>query len=223
MYFMLFLISLMVAFHCSFSFQVHLGHKIASRSRMKMYGKGGAIPKSTDRVRVQLLDDVERIGYKDDIVKVSKEQWMNILLPRKASKVIEEWDTETIEKAAEVTSARKLAELRELAKAISDLSVLEIKENATRNLKLFAVVSAKRVMDILKQHLDKKQTDKMTVKAVGIADISVWKDDVQKYVGINFQTIGEIRSAGLYKVVLRLKATDELVPFQLRIIPEVLG
>ncbi len=148
---------------------------------------------------------------------------MNILQPRKASKVVEDWETEKIEKAAAITTARKLAELQELAKAITDLSVLEIKENATRNLKLFGAVGSKKVMDILKQHLSKKQTDKMTVKAVGIADISVWKEDVQKYVGINYQTVGEIRNSGLYKVLLKLKATDELVPFQLRIIPEVLG
>jgi len=213
------LVCIVVLLHEALSFRVSLGHGL--RRATQCYGKGGTIPRSDDKVRVELLEDVERIGFKGDILKVSKEQWMNILLPRKVSKVVHDYEVEKIDKAMLVMAHRKADERNELMKLIEALPIIEIKENAGRNLKLYEPVSGKRMLELVKKQLDPKQVAKMTVKEVGVEDILIYKNEFNKFMGFNYKSIDEIRFAGLYKVILKMKASEELVPYQVRIIPTV--
>eukprot|EP00128_Syssomonas_multiformis_P005666 Colp12_sorted_trinity150504_noHs@31124 len=213
------LLFVLVLCEMALSFRVSLGH--ASRPATKFFGKGGTIPRSDDKVRVELFEDVERIGLKGDIVKVSKEQWMNILLPKKVSKVVHDFEVDKIDRALLAMAHRKADERNELMKCITELPILELKENAGRNLKLYEPVSGKRMFELVKKQLDPKQVAKMTVKEVGLEDILLYKEDTKKFVPFNFKTINEIRMAGLYKVTLKMKATEELVHYQVRIIPTV--
>lgn len=213
------LVCIAVLLQEALSFRVSLGH--ALRPVTKFYGKGGTIPKSDDKVRVELFEDVDKIGFKGDILKVSKEQWMNVLLPRKVSKVVQDYEIEKIDKALMIMAHRRADDREKLMKIIEELPVIDIEENAGRNLKLYEPVAGKRMLELLKKQLAPELVAKMTVKEVGVDDIMIWKQENNKFIPFNYKSINEIRFAGLYKVILRMKATGELVPYQVRIIPTV--
>jgi large subunit ribosomal protein L9 len=102
-------------------------------------------------MEVILREDVEKLGHRGQIVKVSPGFARNFLLPRRLAVEATEANKKIVEQerqAALRREAKEVADAQELAKLLAPVK-LEIRQKAGENDQLFGSVTAKDIADAL--------------------------------------------------------------------------
>ncbi len=131
-------------------------------------------------MKVVLFEDVKSLGKKDDIVEVSDGYARNFILKKKLGaeatpKVLN--DLKLKKQNDDKVAAEKLAEAKEFAARLSDLSV-EVKIRAGQDGRAFGAVSTKEIATAAKEQLDMeidkhKLVLKEPIKAIGTYQVPV--------------------------------------------------
>ncbi len=131
-------------------------------------------------MKVVLFEDVKSLGKKDDIVEVSDGYARNFILKKKLGaeatpKVLN--DLKLKKQNDDKVAAEKLAEAKEFAARLSDLSV-EVKIRAGQDGRAFGAVSTKEIATAAKEQLDMeidkhKLVLKEPIKAIGTYQVPI--------------------------------------------------
>jgi large subunit ribosomal protein L9 len=115
-------------------------------------------------MEVILFDDVKGLGRHGEVVKVSEGYFRNFLKPKGLADVATPAARkryEAMKKKAVQLAAEKLADARDLAKKLADVSVT-VKAKAGEGEKLFGSITTQEIADALKAEgyiVDKKQIE----------------------------------------------------------------
>ena len=131
-------------------------------------------------MKVILLQDVKKLGKKDQTIEVSDGYAVNFLFPRRLAVQVTKKSVEVLENQQEErreNDAKMKAEAEALAKRLEDLT-LEFKVKTGREGKLFGAVSLKQVAEELNKQfaidIDKRKfVDKGTLDELGFHHINV--------------------------------------------------
>lgn len=139
-------------------------------------------------MEILLLEDINGIGKKNDLLVVGDGFALNYLLPRRAALVatplVRKRYADLIRRRAEEREAEKTMKA-DAAKAVSGKSVT-FKKKVTKAGKLYAAISAKAIAEALKTQL-----------SLDVADDSIMIED-------------QIKSLGTHTVSIKLN--DQMVP-----------
>ena len=124
-------------------------------------------------MEIILTEDIQGLGYKDDLVKVKGGYARNYLIPKGLALVASESNKKRIAENVK-QAAHKAAKIQQdaesLAESIGDL-VLEISTKAGENGRIFGAVTALQISDALKNkgfEVDRKKISfKSAVKTLG--------------------------------------------------------
>lgn len=100
-----------------------------------------------------LLQDVENVGSKGEIVEVSKGYLRNYLLPRKLAAPATKGllaEAQRLREAAERSAAERLERAREHAEQLNK-TVLTVSQQAGEDGRLFGSVTSQEIVDAIKQ------------------------------------------------------------------------
>ena len=131
-------------------------------------------------MKVILLQDVKKLGKKDQTIEVSDGYATNFLFPRRLAVQVSKRSVEVLEnqqEAARETEAKNKAEAEKLA-AFLDTVTLEFKVKTGREGKLFGAISLKQVTDELEKkyqvNIDKRKfIDKGPLDMLGYYELKV--------------------------------------------------
>ena len=131
-------------------------------------------------MKVILLQDVKKLGKKDQTIEVSDGYATNFLFPRRLAVQVSKRSVEVLEnqqEAARETEAKNKAEAEKLA-AFLDTVTLEFKVKTGREGKLFGAISLKQVADELEKkyqvNIDKRKfIDKGPLDMLGYYELKV--------------------------------------------------
>ena len=101
---------------------------------------------------VILIQDVENLGYKNDIVKVRDGYGRNYLIPNKMAIIANDSNRKQLAENLK-QQARKLAQQKADAEALAqklDTLMLKIEQKANENGKIFGAVTALQIAEALK-------------------------------------------------------------------------
>jgi large subunit ribosomal protein L9 len=128
---------------------------------------------------VILYDNVKSLGRQGEIVKVSEGYFRNFLKPKNLAQeatpaALKRW--ESMKKKEVQLAAEKVAEARELAKRLEDVTI-SVKGKAGDSEKLFGSITTQEIADAMKAQgytVDKKNINlEEPIKKLGIFTIGV--------------------------------------------------
>ena len=131
-------------------------------------------------MKVILLQDVKKLGKKDQTIEVSDGYAVNFLFPRRLAVQVSKRSVEVLEnqqEEARENEAKAKAEAQELAKRLETLT-LDFKVKTGREGKLFGAISLKQVADELENkhniNIDKRKfIDKGPLDQLGYYELKV--------------------------------------------------
>ena len=131
-------------------------------------------------MKVILLQDVKKLGKKDQTIEVSDGYAVNFLFPRRLSVQVSKRSVEVLEnqqEEARENEAKAKADAEELAKRLETIT-LEFKVKTGREGKLFGAISLKQVADELTNkhniNIDKRKfVDKGPLDQLGYYELKV--------------------------------------------------
>ena len=148
-------------------------------------------------MEIILLQDVERLGSKDDIITVKDGYARNYLIPKKKA-IIATGSSKKMLEENQKQRAHKEARLREEAQAIADKLVnkkVKIGAKVSSSGKIFGSVNTIQVAEAINKkgfEIDRKQISlpEDAIKEVGTytAKIKLFKDVI---VNLDFEVVGE--------------------------------
>ncbi len=121
---------------------------------------------------VILIQDVDNLGYKNDIVKVRDGYGRNYLIPNKLAIIANDSNRKQLAENLK-QQARKLAQLKADAEALAqklETVMLKIEQKANENGKIFGAVTSLQLADALKAldiNVDRKLISVPEVKEIG--------------------------------------------------------
>lgn len=148
-------------------------------------------------MEIILKEDVEKLGFKDDLLEVKPGYARNFLIPNKLAVVAtvseKKIHAENLKQRAHKESKLK-AEAEKLAKSLEEKTI-KIGAKAGENGKIFGSVNTIQLADALTAlgfEIDRKR---ITIKNEPIKQIGVYQADVVLHKGIvqtiNFEVVGE--------------------------------
>lgn len=142
-----------------------------------------------------LLQDVENLGSKFDVVKVKAGYGRNFLLPKGLAKVANTSNVkhlEEIRKQQSAKIAKKMEDMQQLADQLKD-KVLQIGAKAGTSGKLFGSVTTIQIADALKSQFNLEVDRKKIHLAEEIKNLGTYKATVNLFkeivADINFEVI----------------------------------
>ncbi|MBK6339454.1 MAG: 50S ribosomal protein L9 [Bacteroidetes bacterium] len=142
-----------------------------------------------------LLQDVENLGSKFDVVKVKAGYGRNFLLPKGMAKVANSSNVkhlEEIRKQQSAKIAKKMEDMQKIADQLKD-KVLQIGAKAGTSGKLFGSVTTIQIADALKSQFDLDVDRKKIHLAEEIKNLGTYKATVNLFkeivADINFEVI----------------------------------
>ena len=131
-------------------------------------------------MKVILLQDVKKLGKKDQTIEVSDGYAVNFLFPRRLAVQVSKRSVEVLEnqqEEARENEAKAKADAEELAKRLETIT-LEFKVKTGREGKLFGAISLKQVADELENkhniNIDKRKfVDKGPLDQLGYYELKV--------------------------------------------------
>ena len=142
-----------------------------------------------------LLQDVENLGSKFDVVKVKAGYGRNFLLPQGMAKVANSSNVkhlEEIRKQQSAKIAKKMEDMQKIADQLKD-KVLQIGAKAGTSGKLFGSVTTIQIADALKSQFDLDVDRKKIHLAEEIKNLGTYKATVNLFkeivADINFEVI----------------------------------
>ncbi len=146
-------------------------------------------------MKVLLLANVKGMGQKGDVVETNEGYFRNFLMPRKLATMATTSQVAHV-KAQKEKAVEKLENMKESAMSVKtriDGKTVELKEKASDSGKLYAAVSSKEVVDILKTELKVdvpvKNITMDTIKEAGEYKITVeLYKDVTAQITLNVTT-----------------------------------
>mgnify|MGYP000891997548 CR=1 FL=1 len=142
-----------------------------------------------------LLQDVENLGSKFDVVKVKAGYGRNFLLPKGMAKVANSSNVkhlEEIRKQQSAKIAKKMEDMQKIADQLKD-KVLQIGAKAGTSGKLFGSVTTIQIADALKSQFDLDVDRKKIHLAEEIKNLGTYKATVNLFIeifsDINFEVI----------------------------------
>lgn len=142
-----------------------------------------------------LLQDVENLGSKFDVVKVKAGYGRNFLLPKGLAKVANTSNVkhlEEIRKQQSAKIAKKMEDMQQLADQLKD-KVLQIGAKAGTSGKLFGTVTTIQIADALKSQFNLEVDRKKIHLAEEIKNLGTYKATVNLFkeivADINFEVI----------------------------------
>ena len=142
-----------------------------------------------------LLQDVENLGSKFDVVKVKAGYGRNFLLPKGLAKVANTSNVkhlEEIRKQQSAKIAKKMEDMQKIADQLKD-KVLQIGAKAGTSGKLFGSVTTIQIADALKSQFDLDVDRKKIHLAEEIKNLGTYKATVNLFkeivADINFEVI----------------------------------
>ena len=142
-----------------------------------------------------LLQDVENLGSKFDVVKVKAGYGRNFLLPKGMAKVANSSNVkhlEEIRKQQSAKIAKKMEDMQKIADQLKD-KVLQIGAKAGTSGKLFGSVTTIQIADALKSQFDLDVDRKKIHLAEEIKNLGTYKATVNPFkeivADINFEVI----------------------------------
>lgn len=163
-----------------------------------------SVPKGSDKIRVKLLDNVNAVGKKGDVVMVSRAQWLNFLQPKKVAVQITDIQLAKMQQEVQTTSLKQDLEHKELFSSISSLPVLRLTHKAGPKTHLFGAVTAKTLLDSIKQNLPAHVQKCFVQKSITIRSIAERVTSANKGHAATGLAKMEIRKVGLFEVTLQL-------------------
>jgi large subunit ribosomal protein L9 len=142
-----------------------------------------------------LLQDVENLGSKFDVVKVKAGYGRNFLLPQGMAKVANASNVkhlEEIRKQQSAKIAKKMEDMQRIADQLKD-KVLQIGAKAGTSGKLFGSVTTIQIADALKSQFDLEVDRKKIHLAEEIKNLGAYKATINLFkeivADINFEVI----------------------------------
>lgn len=213
----LLLLFLLVAHANGFNIEQFRTHARTSTLRV-----AGA-PKGTDKIRVKLLDNVNAVGKKGDIVLVSQTQWLNVLQPKKVAMQISDAQLAKMLHATQTTALKHDLESKELFSSVSTLPVLRMTHKAGPNMQLFGAMTAKTLLDLIKRNLPPHVEKSFAQKSITIKSITEQVTETRKSLAAAVEVAGsakmEIRKVGLFDIKLQLPE-DRTAVVRIEVAPE---
>lgn len=182
-----------------------------------------AAHKSTDKVRVKLLVDINSIGKKGEIIQISRNQWLNVLQPKKMAQQVSDVQLAKIEQNAQEVAVKKDLESRELLSRIMAIQTIRLPRKAGPNMQLFGTVTAKSILDEIKQRLPSNLAKAFAQKPILIKEISETVSSRGRNKVDGVETAGstklEIRRLGHYDIKIHV-SDGQLAVVKLEIVAE---
>lgn len=142
-----------------------------------------------------LLQDVENLGSKFDVVKVKAGYGRNFLLPKGLAKVANSSNIkhlEEIKKQQSAKIAKKMEDMQQIANQLKD-KVLQIGAKAGTSGKLFGSVTTIQIADALKSQFNLEIDRKKIHMAEEIKNLGTYKATVNLFkeivADINFEVV----------------------------------
>ena len=124
-------------------------------------------------MKIILIEDVQNLGYKDDVVEVKNGYARNYLIPTKKAKLATESELKQLAEKQK-QQAQKMAKIKAdaeaLAEAIKAVGTLEFAVKASEEGKVYGSVTNLNVAEALAAkgvNVEKKQIALETIKALG--------------------------------------------------------
>ena len=137
-------------------------------------------------MKVILLQDVKKLGKKDQTIEVSDGYAVNFLFPRHLAVQVTKKSVEVLENQQEErreNDAKMKAEAEALAKRLEDLT-LEFKVKTGREGKLFGAISLKQVAEELNKQYGIEVDKRKFVDKGPLDELGYYKLGVELYKGV---------------------------------------
>ena len=131
-------------------------------------------------MKVILMDNIKGVGKKDEVINASDGYARNFLLPKGLAVEATNENMSKLKAKNDSKAYRKEQDKEEAKKVAEKLAGIQLKVpvKAGENGKIFGVVSAKEIADLLKSNynieVDKKKIDlKETIKTLGLRTVTI--------------------------------------------------
>ncbi len=147
-----------------------------------------------NKIRIKLLTDVPNLGKKDDIAYVSISHFDNLLLPNKMAQKISDLDYEKNILNNQLKKQDILNKMQVFKEVLSGKCIV-IRKKVGSNAQLFGSVTAKSIMEKLKEHISVDLFDYLKDKYIRL---SMATEDSLTDMSI------DIRKTGKYRINVNL-------------------
>jgi len=132
-------------------------------------------------MEIILLKDMDKIGYKHEVVKVKNGFGRNYLIPKKLGVIANVVNMKKLDKIKEEESAKeaaRLGEYQEIAKLLAD-KTLKIGVKAGTSGKIFGSVTNVQVMNAIKEQFDLDIERRKIIMPDNVKEIGTYATTIQ--------------------------------------------
>jgi ribosomal protein L9 len=170
------------------------------------------------QTQVKLLESIQSVGSKGDVVVVSSAMWLNKLQPKKLAVQVSAAQMQQAAKDKDLVEKRRQDSSRELIDHITLQPAVTIARKVGPTFKMFGTVSAANVLDAIKDAVPQKYSALLDPRNVAITSIRpLGGVDGAEVASSGEET--EIRTCGQYTVTMLFRPAQRTAQILLHVVP----
>jgi ribosomal protein L9 len=170
------------------------------------------------QTQVKLLESIQSLGSKGDVVVVSSAMWLNKLQPKKLAMQISAAQLQQAVKDKDLVEKRRQDISKELIDHIMLQSAVTIARKVGPTFKMFGTVTVAHVLDAIKNAVPQKYSELFDPQNITITSIRPL-GDIHGAEGAKTEEDTEIRTCGQYTVTMQFRHAQQTAHILLHVVP----